>query len=314
MSGTALKIIALILMTADHIGAYIPNMPLWLRWIGRLSSPLFFFCAAEGAVHTSNRRRYLKRLWQASAVMVLTEAVLDPLMSMYFKLRIGRFDNNIFLSLFQGVLIISMLEKTKNDSRKRKKYLLGYGGYQLAMAVLSYAADVADPIAATGIEIHLIPLLSDWQRIVFTLLGSLWHSEGPAVLTASIVLFYFCRENKKRLAVWYSAYCGLYFLIFVPQMGIHFFNFLQRCGMSQDLVYVLSMPVNALGIPTMRIDTARSFADSLLRINFQWMMIFSLPLLLSYNGKKGKDLGRFFYVYYPVHLIILHIIGALLQS
>ena len=124
-------------MTADHIGAYIPNMPLWLRWIGRLSSPLFFFCAAEGAVHTSNRRRYLKRLWQASAVMVLTEAVLDPLMSMYFKLRIGRFDNNIFLSLFQGVLIISMLESTKNDSRKRKKYLLGYGGYQLAMAVLS---------------------------------------------------------------------------------------------------------------------------------------------------------------------------------
>lgn len=103
-------------------------------------------------------------------------------------------------------------------------------------------------------------------------------------------------------------------LIFVPQMGIHFFNFLQRCGMSQDLVYVLSMPVNALGIPTMRIDTARSFTDSLLRINFQWMMIFSLPLLLSYNGKKGKDLGRFFYVYYPVHLIILHIIGALLQS
>lgn len=40
MSGTAL-IIALILMTADHIGAYIPNMPLWLKWIGRLSSPLF---------------------------------------------------------------------------------------------------------------------------------------------------------------------------------------------------------------------------------------------------------------------------------
>ena len=260
MSGTALKIIALILMTADHIGAYIPNMPLWLRWIGRISSPLFFFCAAEGAVHTSNRRRYLKRLWQASAVMVLTEAVLDPLMSMYFKLRIGRFDNNIFLSLFQGVLIISMLESTKNDSRKRTKYLLCYGGYQFILAVLSYTVEVNDPIMAAGIDINLIPILRDWDSIVFTLLGSLWHSEGPAVLTASIVLFYFCRENKKRLAVWYSAYCALYFLIFVPQIGIHFFNFLQRCGLPSKLVYLLALPINALGIPTMRVYSAGSFA------------------------------------------------------
>lgn len=299
-------------MTADHIGAYIPNMPLWLRWIGRLSSPLFFFCAAEGAVHTSNRRRYLKRLWQASAVMVLTEAVLDPLMSMYFKLRIGRFDNNIFLSLFQGVLIISMLESTKNDSRKRKKYLLGYGGYQLAMAVLSYTVEVNDPIMAAGIDINLIPILRDWDSIVFTLLGSLWHSEGPAVLTASIVLFYFCRENKKRLAVWYSAYCALYFLIFVPQIGIHFFNFLQRCGLPSKLVYLLALPINALGIPTMRVYSAGSFADSLLRINFQWMMIFALPFMLMYNGKKGKGLGRLFYIYYPVHLVIIHIISAII--
>lgn len=90
-----------------------------------------FFCAAEGAVHTSNRRRYLKRLWQASAVMVLTEAVLDPLMSMYFKLRIGRFDNNIFLSLFQGVLIISMLESTKTTVGKGKNIFWDTGDISL---------------------------------------------------------------------------------------------------------------------------------------------------------------------------------------
>lgn len=222
MSGTALKIIALILMTADHIGDYIPDMPLWLRWIGRISSPLFFFCAAEGAVHTSDRRRYLKRLWQASAAMAMLEAVLPAVLSMYFRITLYDFDNNIFLSIFQGVLIISILESTKNDSRKRTKYLLCYGGYQFILAVLSYTVEVNDPIMAAGIDINLIPILRDWDSIAFTLLGSLWHSEGPAVLTASIVLFYFCRENKKRLAVWYSTYCALYFLIFVPQIGIHF--------------------------------------------------------------------------------------------
>ena len=300
MSGTALKIIALILMTADHIGDYIPDMPLWLRWIGRISSPLFFFCAAEGAVHTSDRRRYLKRLWQASAAMAMLEAVLPAVLSMYFRITLYDFDNNIFLSIFQGVLIISILESTKNDSRKRTKYLLCYGGYQFILAVLSYTVEVNDPIMAAGIDINLIPILRDWDSIVFTLLGSLWHSEGPAVLTASIVLFYFCRENKKRLAVWYSTYCALYFLIFVPQIGIHFFN------------YLLALPINALGIPTMRIDTARNFTDSLLRINFQWMMIFALPFMLMYNGKKGKGLGRLFYIYYPVHLVIIHIISAII--
>ena len=312
MSGTALKIIALILMTADHIGDIVPDMPLWLRWIGRISSPLFFFCAAEGAVHTSDRCRYLKRLWQASAAMAMLEAVLPAVLSMYFRITLYDFDNNIFLSIFHGVLIISILESTKNDSRKRTKYLLCYGGYQFILAVLSYTVEVNDPIMAAGIDINLIPILRDWDSIVFTLLGSLWHSEGPAVLTASIVLFYFCRENKKRLAVWYSTYCALYFLIFVPQIGIHFFNFLQRCGLPSKLVYLLALPINALGIPTMRIDTARNFTDSLLRINFQWMMIFALPFMLMYNGKKGKGLGRLFYIYYPVHLVIIHIISAII--
>ena len=112
--------------------------------------------------------------------------------------------------------------------------------------------------------------------------------------------------------MWYSTYCALYFLIFVPQIGIHFFNFLQRCGLPSKLVYLLALPINALGIPTMRIDTARNFTDSLLRINFQWMMIFALPFMLMYNGKKGKGLGRLFYIYYPVHLVIIHIISAII--
>ena len=94
-------------MTADHIGDYIPDMPLWLRWIGRISSPLFFFCAAEGAVHTSDRRRYLKRLWQASAAMAMLEAVLPAVLSMYFRITLYDFDNNIFLQ--------EMLFLRKND-------------------------------------------------------------------------------------------------------------------------------------------------------------------------------------------------------
>lgn len=46
-----------------------------------------------------------------------------------------------------------------------------------------------------------------------------------------------------------------------------------------------------------------NFAD------FQWLMLLALPLLLLYNGKKGVGLKYFFYLFYPIHIIILHFIG-----
>ncbi|WP_442913827.1 TraX family protein [Lacrimispora sp.] len=42
MTSTSLKILAAILMSIDHIGEFIPGMPIYLRWIGRLSAPIFF--------------------------------------------------------------------------------------------------------------------------------------------------------------------------------------------------------------------------------------------------------------------------------
>ncbi len=42
MSGGELKLIALILMTLDHIGVFFPNSPIWFRYLGRLAAPIFF--------------------------------------------------------------------------------------------------------------------------------------------------------------------------------------------------------------------------------------------------------------------------------
>ncbi|MCR5722201.1 MAG: conjugal transfer protein TraX, partial [Lachnospiraceae bacterium] len=47
MSHRTLKRIALITMIIDHIGAFIPGAPIWLRYIGRISAPIFFFCCAH---------------------------------------------------------------------------------------------------------------------------------------------------------------------------------------------------------------------------------------------------------------------------
>lgn len=45
MSTSALKWTALVLMVLDHLGEFFPGqIPLWFRYLGRMSAPLFLFC------------------------------------------------------------------------------------------------------------------------------------------------------------------------------------------------------------------------------------------------------------------------------
>ena len=51
MTGFQLKLLAMLAMTADHIGAvFFPEIPL-LRWIGRLAMPVLCFFIGEGLRH-----------------------------------------------------------------------------------------------------------------------------------------------------------------------------------------------------------------------------------------------------------------------
>ncbi len=39
----------------------------------------------------------------------------------------------------------------------------------------------------------------------------------------------------------------------------------------------------------------------------QWLAFLSVPLLLCYNGQRGKvNIGKLFYWYYPVHLVVIY--------
>jgi hypothetical protein len=44
--------------------------------------------------------------------------------------------------------------------------------------------------------------------------------------------------------------------------------------------------------------------------NIQWMQVFALPFILMYNGKRGPNIKKFFYIFYPVHIWILFLISC----
>lgn len=59
LSNNQLKILAMLAMTADHVGLQLFPQVGWLRIIGRLALPIFAYMIAEGCRHTRHPLRYL---------------------------------------------------------------------------------------------------------------------------------------------------------------------------------------------------------------------------------------------------------------
>jgi hypothetical protein len=55
-------------------------------------------------------------------------------------------------------------------------------------------------------------------------------------------------------------------------------------------------------------------AEYFWEFEFQWMMIAALPLIMLYNGERGKhSLKYLFYIFYPLHIWILYVASYALR-
>ena len=116
MSTNSLKIFALICMVIDHTGEFFPQSPVWFRWIGRVSAPLFFYCSVWGFYYTGNRKKYLIRLYLLGILMSIGNIAVFLWCG---KERL--ISNNIFTTLFLGCELVSLFDKKNKNKEKKKK-------------------------------------------------------------------------------------------------------------------------------------------------------------------------------------------------
>ena len=208
MSGFQLKLLAMLAMTADHIGAvFFPEIPL-LRWIGRLAMPVLCFFIGEGLHHTRSPRRYLLRL---TGFALLSELPFD--LAFYGGIEWGH--QNVYFTLALGLLALWAIQSR------------GMEGWLLALT------------AALAAE----------------LLGCDYGMYGVLLI---LLLDRFHRARSEQLAG-------------AALLNLAFF-----------------------GLQT------------------QTLSLIALPLLWLYNGKRGRDDRRLFYLYYPAHLCVLGILRFVL--
>ena len=104
MSSFVIKIIAVITMCIDHLYYVIPDSSLILKYIGRISFPLFAFQLTIGYQYTKDVRKYFLRLFLFALISQIP-----------FMLLFNTTNYNIFFTLFLGLLAIYLWDIRKNN-------------------------------------------------------------------------------------------------------------------------------------------------------------------------------------------------------
>lgn len=309
-----LKIIAIITMFADHIGALLESninyiqiqssisyevlrdITYFLRGIGRLSFPIFAFLLVVGFMHTHNRKKYFSNLLIFGMISQIPYALLfnnysnfsDGVKNLFF------FDpNDFYISAFiKSVLFV-------------------------LMCIFCYYKFVSHKFKDKGMIILISALAFTLiERMKFNYINILGGTNNIFYTLAFGLYICYCYEKlipiKKRPISEY--------LLLLPIS-----LFLSSFGMDYGaigIVLILALfaakkfkPLQALIIFVWGFFTYNNFQWGYgFHIN-EWAMVGIIAatlMVLLYNNKKGYNIKWFFYAFYPIHLLVLGIIHVTL--
>jgi len=272
LSISAIKWIALVAMTIDHLAAYGFEIPVFgahfdtLRIIGRIAAPLFFFALTESVKYTRSKTKLILRLYLGAVGTGLFVAVTNLL----FHDSIGRFaQSNILCDYIYTALYIVLIEQIIEGIRKKqwKQSLFAVAGilatgiphaivwfiYEFPYVKYGFSPETVWTIQDFAGSFIFSPLAAEYT-ILFVLMGILMYFAGNKYGKAAVLVLFSC-----------LCYFG---------------------GKMAMLNHSFVIPI--LGYP-------------------QYYMIFAVPFILLYNEEKGRGSKYFFYVYYPVHRYVISV-------
>lgn len=194
MTGTAIKLIAVISMLIDHIGfIFFPQLKI-LRIIGRIAFPLYAFFIAEGFCYTKSKPKYLIRL---ILFALISEIPFD----------LGFFDSvwmpgyqNVFFTLALGLSAIWIID----EFRKKGTFyaVLGY----IAAAVLAFLANkIKTDYEAYGVVLVVLFYSLKEHKVVLSVafvaaavLSSLYYFWNPILIFQLLALPLIWLYNGER--------------------------------------------------------------------------------------------------------------------
>ena len=198
LSSFALRLIALITMTVDHVGHFLYPRILWLRIVGRLAFPLFLFLCNEAYKYTRDRRKYALRL-----------LIMGLGMHAVMLVASGPDNANIFITLAVCFITVWSLDE--------KQYLIAAlaiaGGMALSMDYGLYAV---------GLMLVFHYLDGRWYLIAPLWVGlnamgvALWHHhviQHFSIISLLFIVLYNHKPGEKRFKYLFYLYYPLHIAV-----------------------------------------------------------------------------------------------------
>lgn len=121
MNVLILKSVALATMIIDHYGAIFQSGENIYRIIGRIAFPVYCFLLVEGFFHTSDVKKYGKRL-------LLFAIVSEIPFDLAFYGKVGFVHQNIFFTLFIGLAAIYFIDNKEGKYNFNKSLVIAVAG------------------------------------------------------------------------------------------------------------------------------------------------------------------------------------------